>query len=102
MKADVRKKLDSAVYDTIVVLGIGGFVSVREFKHAFGEIDAKTFAKIMYATDQMLEDFDGTEATNPANISPTIAKYDFEEERHFSEVMELFRKHFGSGVVHLG
>ncbi|MEP4196506.1 MAG: hypothetical protein ABJL99_12830 [Aliishimia sp.] len=101
MKNELENKLEAARYDSILILGIGGYVKAREFKLAFSEIDATSFANIMYATEQMLRDFDGEEAVNPENISPTIAKYEFQEKRHFSQVMDVFIKHFGSNTVEL-
>ncbi|SMR81902.1 hypothetical protein SAMN04488030_2326 [Aliiroseovarius halocynthiae] len=94
-------KLEAAIDDTIVTLGVGGFVRTRGIAQAFEEIDATTFANVMYATDQMLDDFEGHEAVNPANIRPTIAKYNFDKGRVFRGVEEIFRKHFGVGVVRL-
>lgn len=94
MKNDIEEKLEYARYDTIVILGIGGYVKASEFLPIFKEIDAVTFAKIMFATEQMLFDFEGAECVNPANIPLMIKKYDFEEERLFSRIVEIFQKYF--------
>ena len=99
MKIELEKKLEAARGDSIVILGIGGYVKAKDFKTVFKEIDAETFARIMYATEQMLDDFDGAESVNPKNIPLTIAKYNFEEKQHFSQVAGLFRKHLGSTIV---
>jgi hypothetical protein len=100
MRKSEAEKLSDAVGETIVKLGIGGYVPSSKFKLVFSEIDATTFAKIMYATDQMLIDFEGAEATNETNIPLMIGKYNFEEKKHFSQVMGIFQKHFGSNVAH--
>jgi len=101
MKNCSEKKLEAARYDSIVILGIGGYVKARDFKLAFNEIDAEIFAKIMYATQQMLVDFDVAESVNPANIPLTISKYKFEQKPHFHQVMEIYRKHLGLSRVQL-
>ena len=91
--------LDRAVHDSIVVLGIGGRVPCEKFKLVFKEIDATTFAKIMYATDQMEFDFDGQDAVDEKNILPTIEQHGFEHREHFKQVADIFRKHFGSQTL---
>ncbi|MDU8926386.1 hypothetical protein RXV86_03215 [Alisedimentitalea sp. MJ-SS2] len=91
--------LECAAYDTIVIPGIGGFVPTSAFLVVFPVIDASTFAKIMYATDQMLIDFEGPECVNPANLVPTIETQDFTLDRHFRAVEDIFRKHFGTETV---
>ena len=101
MNAELEKKLEAARYDSIVILGIGGYVKAREFALAFDAIDPEMFAKIMYATEKMLDDFEGDEAINPANIPLTITKYRFEQKRHFPQVVEIFRKHLGSDPIRL-
>ena len=99
MSKSIAEKLENAVYDTIVELGIGGYVTYRKFNLVFKVIDARTFANIMYATDQMTVDFEGKEVTNEANIPLTISKYNFEEKKHFHQVEAIFRRHFGSRAL---
>jgi hypothetical protein len=89
------------VYDTIVELGVGGYIPSHKFGLVFNEIDASTFAKIMYATEYMLADFEGDATIDEANILPTINKYNFEAKRHFGQVEEIFRRHFGSQPLKL-
>lgn len=91
--------LDRAVQDSIVILGIGGRVPCGRFKLVFKEIDAETFAKIMYATDQMMFDFEGSDAKDEKNILPTIDRHDFEYREHFNQVADIFRKYFGSETL---
>lgn len=99
MSSDIDTKLEDAVYDTQVILGLGGFVPTEDFKKAFARIDAETFAKIIYASEKMLEEFEYPETVNPENIPLMIAKYDFRKERCFSRIEDIFRKHFGSSVA---
>lgn len=96
MRKSPTDRLQDAVNDTIVEMGIGGYVHSQQFGLVFKEIDASTFAKIMYATEYMLLDFEGDARVDEANIVPTINKYNFEEKKHFGQVEAIFRKHFGS------
>lgn len=91
--------LDRAVHDSIVVLGIGGRVPCEKLKLVFKEIDATTFAKIMYATDQMEFDFEGPDALHEKNILPMIERNYFEYREHFKQVADIFRKYFGSETL---
>lgn len=95
------ERLEDAVYETVVEIGVGGFVPARKFMLVFKEIDASTFARIMYATDLMMSEFEGYKAVDERNILPTINSNNFEAEKHFCKVESIFRRHFGSQTLKL-
>lgn len=103
MNIELETKLEAAIDHSVGSLGIGGFVRAKGIAQAFDEIDATTFAKIMYATDAMLYEFHGQDASNPKHIQPTISKleHEFVRDLCFQKVEAIFRDHFGPDILRL-
>lgn len=99
MKNNTEKQFDYAVGDCISKLGIGGRISAEEILKAYREIDAILFAKIMYATDHMMHNFEGTDCEDPAKIMQIIDERDFSRMPHFDDVADIFRNHFGDDTA---
>ena len=97
----VVERIEAARYETIARLGTGGYIKAADFCRLYKEMTPDLFAQIMYATEQMLDDFDGEEDVDPANIPVTIARHDFRHKQHFREVAEVFVRHVGPGPVQL-
>jgi len=89
------QKLESARFDTISRLGIGGYIPASEFASVYEGIDATLFAKIMYATEQMSYELSTEEAVDPTLIQATIEMHDFTTMPHFALVKQIFISHFG-------
>ena len=100
-EVDVIRLTRWARDDAIALIGIGGYVEPEDLYQHYNVMDAKLFAKIMYATEWMLLEYEGGEAGNSKNIPDTIARHDFESKPHFHQVAEIFRLHLGSEPVRL-